>query len=427
MEGAVKNTALAEERARQAEEAQRKAALLAAEQKAAAEKEAAEKIAAEKAAAEKAAAEKEAADKAERERLEREKLEKERLEKERIEKEKAEAEQAKVEEAAAAAQAQAELAAKPIVAVPKGPFSKEVPVGARERGSLQALAEAEKYLERLQHIKLNVRTAVKADRQLNNYCFKAKMAITVKIGQITNSRSQVRRIANELNGVLAEAGTASPIAREWLMDVTAKQIANQAEREVAVFKPLAFPMARVVQNIVAQNPDFLDIFLGRLMKRNVYLVPKHPLRQKDESVQEYYKRIRMKKRDDDWEKDIHYEERLSGTLALYAAFLQTMPEGLQNTFYTFDHAWTWLARTLNMPPRKITALLLLTFLESTAPELVRHYKQQALKIFHFILDKYLHLMPKDSVSATTRLKLFLETHRNKLHLPEAEGFRYTEN
>jgi nucleoporin GLE1 len=106
------------------------------------------------------------------------------------------------------------------------------------------------------------------------------MAVTLKVGQITNSRQQVRRVSNELNELLVNAGRLSATAREWVMDVLAKQLANQAEKEVAVFRPLAFPMARVVQNLVASNPDFCDIFLGRLMKRNVYLVPKYPIREK---------------------------------------------------------------------------------------------------------------------------------------------------
>lgn len=143
-----------------------------------------------------------------------------------------------------------------------------------------ALEQAGKFLERLRTIKETVRPAIKADSRLNNQCFKAKMGVTVKVGQITNSRQQVRRISNELCLLLDEMGRTSPVAREWLMDVLAKQIANQAEKEVSVNRPLAFPMARIVQNVTAKNPDFLAIFMGRLVKRNPYLVPKYLLRQK---------------------------------------------------------------------------------------------------------------------------------------------------
>jgi nucleoporin GLE1 len=73
----------------------------------------------------------------------------------------------------------------------------------------------------------------------------------------------------------------------------------------------------------------------------------------------------MKKRDDEWEKDMHYEERMCGTAALYAAFIQTLPEGVQGTGRTLADGWTWLARLLNMPPRKITPQLLMTFLEAS--------------------------------------------------------------
>ncbi|KAI9023305.1 GLE1-like protein-domain-containing protein [Hyaloraphidium curvatum] len=278
----------------------------------------------------------------------------------------------------------------------------------------------------VQDIKANVRPAVKADRQLNQFCFKSRMTVTLRIGQITNSRTQVRRISNDLITLLADAGRVSPLARQWVMDFLAKQMANQAEKEVAVFKPLAFPMARVAQNVVAKSPEFCEILLGRLMKRNPYLIPNYPIRLKSESLDEYCKRLAMKKRDDEWEKEAHYEERLGGTAALFAAFMQTLPEGAPGGCLTMADAWTWLARLLNLPPRKITPQLILTFLEVAGPELLRTYRKQATKLLRFIAEKCLPQMPKESVAATTRLRLHLEGTRNKVHLPEPDGFRFSE-
>lgn len=352
-------------------------------------------------------------------------------------------------------------------ATPKAPQNDGPGIGYRINSA--ALEHATKLLEKLQAIKVNVRPAVRADAKLNRFCFKAKMTVTLKVGQITNSRQQVRRISHELNEVLAEAGRESHLAREWLMDFTAKQLANQAEKEVAVFKPLAFPMARVAQNIVARNPDFCDIFWGRLMKRNPFLVPKYPIKEKGESLDDYCKRLRMKRRDDGWEKETHYEERICGTVALFAgkcrkwlnrliaggahtlfllftlAFLQRLPEGTAQSYCTLNDGWTWLARLLNMPPKKITPHLLLTFLEvgprisganrsrlialcfahqCAGPELMRVYRKQMNKLLRFIADKYTPQMPKDSVAATTRLRLYLEAHRGRSRLAEAEGFHF---
>lgn len=71
----------------------------------------------------------------------------------------------------------------------------------------------------------------------------------------------------------------------------------------------------------------------------------------------------MKKADDGWEKEAQYEERICGTTALFSAFIQTLPEGIAATHVTLADGWTWLARLLNMQPRKITPQLILTFIE----------------------------------------------------------------
>jgi hypothetical protein len=66
-------------------------------------------------------------------------------------------------------------------------------------------------------------------------------------------------------------------------------------------------------------------------------------------------------------------------------------------------------------------------LQTAGPEFLRHYRKQALKLLRYISEKYLPHMPKESVAATTRLRLHLDSIRNKTHLPEAEGFRFSEN
>ena len=76
--------------------------------------------------------------------------------------------------------------------------------------------------------------------------------------------------------------------------------------------------------------------------------------------------------------------------------------------YPISQAWTWLARLLNMKPRRLTPLLLYTFLDVCGHELLKEYKSQALKLFHFIMEHNIPAMPQSALAGTTRLELFLQ-------------------
>lgn len=88
-----------------------------------------------------------------------------------------------------------------------------------------------------------------------------------------------------------------------------------------------------------------------------------------------------------------------------------IPWGYPDNPLKMDEAWKWLARLLNLTPRRITATLLITFLEVTGDALLKTYGRQARKLFLFILQGYIPMLPKESVAHTTRLKTWLETWR----------------
>jgi len=53
------------------------------------------------------------------------------------------------------------------------------------------------------------------------------------------------------------------------------------------------------------------------------------------------------------------------------------------------------------------------------------YGKQMNKILNFILNTYIPMAPKESVSFVTRLKLFIEKYKNdgnRLNIPEGKNF-----
>lgn len=67
--------------------------------------------------------------------------------------------------------------------------------------------------------------------------------------------------------------------------------------------------------------------------------------------------------------------------------------------------WTWLATMLNLPPRPITAHLLVAFLEQASFAFYRKYGVNFEKLVRFLLEKYLVLIPNSSIASKTRLEI----------------------
>ena len=79
-----------------------------------------------------------------------------------------------------------------------------------------------------------------------------------------------------------------------------------------------------------------------------------------------------------------------------------------NTLFDIKKAWTWFARLLNCEPRRITPLIIHTFLQVAGKALLDNYKKQGEKMIHYILEHVIPHIPKESVASSTQLQLFLE-------------------
>lgn len=92
-------------------------------------------------------------------------------------------------------------------------------------------------------------------------------------------------------------------------------------------------------------------------------------------------------------------------LCLYAAIVQTtaLPHS-----YGIEYGWKWFSRILNLPVRRITAALILTFIETAGYEMYKKYPTQMPKLVKLLSEEVIPKMPAASVASVTRLQLFLE-------------------
>jgi hypothetical protein len=100
----------------------------------------------------------------------------------------------------------------------------------------------------------------------------------------------------------------------------------------------------------------------------------------------------------------------------YGGLCQSVPDGPnepQNPI-PIKHAWVWLARICNMPPREITPMLLMGMLEITTKRLLAEYPNQTPKLLRMIQNDVLPRLPKDSagdnLATIKRLEMFLNAY-----------------
>ncbi|KAI8910404.1 GLE1-like protein-domain-containing protein [Gorgonomyces haynaldii] len=255
-----------------------------------------------------------------------------------------------------------------------------------DEGSQDAMRLRTQYMDKIKSIKTVTKPKIMSTPN-SNRVFQARMLVTRRVGQLTRVQQQVIDIAKEIHQSIEQSQSDSDLYLT-VMDVCAKFILKQVETEIAVKRNMAFPLAVICVFLMNKHPQFIEIFLGRMMKKCPYITPCYLNKNKSESMDEYKKRIGFKRLEDKFESEIQYEERMAGFLSLYCAILQTTTP--TNAVQNMEHAWTWLARMSNLKPRKITPLLILTFLEMCGHQFLEKYKSQAKKLIQLIMKDIYH-------------------------------------
>uniref|UniRef100_V5ESZ8 mRNA export factor GLE1 n=1 Tax=Kalmanozyma brasiliensis (strain GHG001) TaxID=1365824 RepID=V5ESZ8_KALBG len=295
-----------------------------------------------------------------------------------------------------------------------------------------ALAEHDGWMTKIRHIKSNVLPAISSNPDLRKQCFAAKRQITPKIGQLTNSRTEITRIATAIASVLDAAKQAASggggDVYTWILNHLSKCLIRQAEQEVAAKQDTAYPLARVVVWLVlGGHVELADVLMARLCKKCPWVIPVWPPRRDlDEPT---YRKVMGYKADETTE---NYSNRMSGITAFYFAILQTTPSAPPGAssldvdkiplHLRSTTLWRWSVRALT--PSAMAFLdhpmcpsIWSVFIEIAGTQALGLYGKQMKKLFALLLEQGVqgkkagwlkHAEDKPYVKAgTVRLELLL--------------------
>ncbi|SNX82689.1 related to GLE1 - RNA export mediator [Melanopsichium pennsylvanicum] len=269
-----------------------------------------------------------------------------------------------------------------------------------------ALAEYNSWMAKIKHIKTAVLPTISSNPDLRKQCFAAKRQITPKIGQLTNSRAEITRIAQAIASVLdaakAAAASGSGDVYTWILNHLSKCLIRQAEQEVAAKQDTAYPLARVVVwLILLGHTELGEVLMARLCKKCPWVIPVWPGRSKDMDDATYRKVMGYKSAEETTE---NHSNRMSGIAAFYFAILQTTPSAPPSAapmdvekiplHLRSTTLWRWSVRALTPSTGKIGFLdhplcpgIWSVYVEIAGNKALGLYGKQMKKAFNLLLKE----------------------------------------
>jgi len=233
--------------------------------------------------------------------------------------------------------------------------------------SASAKQELTVRMNKLQQLQKNIES-VASDPQWPNLKREYFRRINLAIQQISADREQVFKKCKDLIRVLEETKHNKALY-SYCQDLICKKIMEQGIVQVTAHKDSCYPISLVVVIICSKAPELLDILLAHFHTVCPYTVPQYIPKLQGQTNEEWLLALGYKTfnepgtipKDSDFEAEDSYFERMSGILSIYAAITQT--DYPASHPFGIKHAWIWLARILNMKPKRITSTILYNFLE----------------------------------------------------------------
>ncbi|ANB12105.1 nucleoporin GLE1 [Sugiyamaella lignohabitans] len=362
---------------------------------------------------------------AEKERLRKQQEEQARIQRELEEARKKQEEERKKQEAIDVANAEARKEAEKKAA--EEAKAKAAAEAAAAKAAAEEAAKSRQYTDwtkvdkefaqrkaKIVEIKEKILAPVSADANLRKYCFQNKRHIKVKLGQLTDSRGQLQTILRELFDVFEQAKKFNHLTYLWLLNFFAKGVVAQAETETIVAVQSAVPLGTLATFCMAQFPELVDLLLARFVKKCPQVIGYSCNIDTEEG------RIRMgyKRKNEKWEDDAVYSERVSGMCSVWTVI--TMTEQLKGTPfnhpYPFSNTWRFLARQLNKDPELVQNgdfAAVAAWWDIASERFVQVYGRQAIKALQLASGPWAMLKPDQRFPAALRLQLLGEEWRKK--------------
>ncbi|KAJ2498292.1 Nuclear pore complex nucleoporin component [Coemansia sp. RSA 1972] len=294
---------------------------------------------------------------------------------------------------------------------------KEIPT------SEQAALLAKRYRDMYSELMNDLAPKIQADPQKRAHCFKQRGLVTRGVGQLKDSWEFIGRTADSIKSILGASTSAD--VQNWMLNLVAKSLVKQAEREVSVALHAAYPLAATAVLVMQVYPKLSDMLMIRLVKKCPFVVPQYMAKQPGQNTDDYIKAAGYRRNDDgDIESEGIYAERMTGMLALFAAIVQMPDIGGQPNPFPVHHGWTWLARIINMPPRAISPLLVQTFLSVAGPTMLGVYGRQMDKLIGVLATTWVASVTGSSplaVAGKSNLTTFIDEYRSSGSIRECKG------
>ncbi|KAK9245998.1 GLE1-like protein-domain-containing protein [Lipomyces tetrasporus] len=273
----------------------------------------------------------------------------------------------------------------------------------------EAKAEQDYYHRLILYIKSDILAPVAANKEWKAYCSTNKRKIRPKLGQLTNSRQQIRKILGELTVIVDEARGKSDLCYKWLLNFLSKSIVSQAETETTVSPISAFPLGTLAVFMMSKHDVLRDLLIARFVKKCPYVIGYTCSVDTEEGrIRMGYKRIEGK-----WEDDAMYCERMGGIASVWGVMTQIgFPLNANISHpYPMYHSWTFVSRMLNLPPESLTNAhftVMASWWELTARRFLVAYGKQAHKLLTTVWDAWTRAASGRRYPAAARLRILGE-------------------
>ncbi|KAK9356204.1 GLE1-like protein-domain-containing protein [Lipomyces doorenjongii] len=273
----------------------------------------------------------------------------------------------------------------------------------------EAKAEQDYYHKLILYIKSDILAPVAADKALKTYCSTNKRKVKPKLGQLTNSRQQIRKILGELNVIIDEAKEKSDLCYNWLLNFLSKSIVSQAETETTVSPMSAFPLGTLAVFMMSKHYKLRDLLIARIVKKCPYVIGYSCSIDTEEGrIRMGYKRIEGK-----WEDDAMYCERMGGIASVWGVMTQIgfpLNSNISHP-YPLYHSWTFISRMLNLPPASLTNAhftVMASWWELTARRFLIAYGKEGHKLLTTVWDAWTRAASDKRYPAAARLRILGE-------------------
>ncbi|KAK9331024.1 GLE1-like protein-domain-containing protein [Lipomyces starkeyi] len=273
----------------------------------------------------------------------------------------------------------------------------------------EAKAEQDYYHKLILYIKSDILAPVASDKALKTYCSTNKRKVKPKLGQLTNSRQQIRKILGELNVIIDEAKEKSDLCYNWLLNFLSKSIVSQAETETTVSPMSAFPLGTLAVFMMSKHDKLRDLLIARIVKKCPYVIGYSCSIDTEEGrIRMGYKRIEGK-----WEDDAMYCERMGGIASVWGVMTQIgfpLNSNISHP-YPLYHSWTFISRMLNLPPASLTNAhftVMASWWELTARRFLIAYGREGHKLLTTVWDAWTRAASDKRYPAAARLRILGE-------------------